>query len=265
MNKELENLYNSKWSDLCKALKPIVEGEQHIIKPTYPLLIDIAKWENGAPSEKWYSDAEIRVMIFGQETNKWTLDAKDANADCDDFGIPPSPIFDPEISMGAVSGLYANFYTTHYLGNKFNFNDRYGTFHYGFSQLVSLLNQKYEGKRIGYVWNNIVKFGKSVGKGFDNNIYSVEQQLFSVIPQEIEILKPHIIIFLTGTYDDKIKDNFGDVTFTPVSSFSEKEVAKVELPNFGTAYRTYHPSAIMQKDRREAYYNAIVDSIDLAF
>ena len=256
MNEELRKLYNSKWSDLCKALKPIVEEERYVTKPAYPLLIDIGRWENGVPNEKWYSDADIRVMIFGQETNGWKGDA-------DDFGVPPSPVFNPKISMGAVMGQYENFYETYHKEGTFSFNNRYGTFHYGFSQLASLLNQKYEGKRISYVWNNIVKIGKSAGTGFDSKIYSAEQQHFSVIKEETEILKPHIIIFLTGTYDDKIKDSFGDVAFLPVAPFSEKEVAKVELPGFGTAYRTYHPSAIMQKDRREAYYNAIVESIDL--
>lgn len=258
MNKDLKELYNSKWNDLCNTLKPIVEDEQYKVKPAYPLLIDIGRWENDIQNEGWYSDADIRVMIFGQETNGW-------KGDSDDFGTPPSAIFDPNISMGAVMGQYENFYQSHYLGDKFNFNaNRYGTFHYGFTKFITFLNQKYQGRKISYIWNNIVKIGKSEGAGFPGNeIYSVEQGCFSVIPSEIKILKPHIVIFLTGTYDGKIKANFGEVTFSPISSFSDNEVAKVGLLGVDFAYRTYHPSAHLPKGMMDEYYSTIIRDIDL--
>lgn len=257
MNKELSELYASKWETLCSILKPIVNSEQHKVKPAYPLLIDIGRWENNVQNEKWYSEADIRVMIFGKETNGW-------KGREDDFGNPPLPIFNPAISVGAVMGVYEDFYKSHYLGYKFKYNaNRYGTFHYGFTKFISLLNEKYPTKQIGYIWNNIVKIGRAEGRGFSGNeIYSIEQQYFHVIPKEVEILKPNIVIFLTGTYDDKIKVNFGESIYSPIFPFAEKEIVRIELPNVDFAYRTYHPSAHLLQGKMDEYYQAIIKDIN---
>ncbi len=256
MNEELNELYTAKWDDVCNALKTVVEDETCRTKPAYPLLLDIGWWENNVRNEDWYSKADIRVMIFGRETNEW-------KGTEDDFGVPPSPVFNSEISMGAVLGVYENFYKSHYVGDKFTFNaNRYGTFHYGFTKFVTLLNQKYPDKKIGYIWNNLVKIGKAVGSGFPgNDIYSIERKHFPVVLEEVKILKPDLIIFLTGTYDERIKDCFGEVEFLPVSSYALNEVAKVRCANVGTAYRTYHPSAHLTQGKMEEYYRAIVEDI----
>lgn len=62
---KLRELYSSKWEQLSSAMKPIVEGNNYSIKPTNPLLLWPCLGENE------YDVADVRVMIFGQETNDW--------------------------------------------------------------------------------------------------------------------------------------------------------------------------------------------------
>lgn len=255
MNEKLKKLYDSKWNELCTAIKPIIEGDQYKNKPAYPFLLEVGRWvSEDQEDESWYRDADIRVMIFGQETNPngWK---------CGDVPeIPKTSAFNPDICPTAVSGEYEDLCRNElekqgYNGSKSLFN--------GYRNFMAMLNQKFPEKKIGYLWNNIVKIGKSEGTGYDTQIYNIEQKYFRVIPQEVEILKPHVIIFMTGGYDDKIRDNFGEVKFSPLASFSENEVAKVQLPNSNIqAYRTYHPSArAISNDTREAYYKAIINDI----
>ena len=63
------------------------------------------------------------------------------------------------------------------------------------------LLKDFPGKRVSLIWNEISKLSKRKGEGgeavnaFEHDI---EKRFFHVIPEEIKILKPDIIIFLTG-------------------------------------------------------------------
>ena len=61
-------LYDEKWFKLNEALKA------HEIAIRTPLLLSLNKYDEGN-SEKWYTDADLKVMIFGQEVNRWELPA----------------------------------------------------------------------------------------------------------------------------------------------------------------------------------------------
>lgn len=257
LNEQLKSLYSSKWKETCTALQALTDTGQAVTKPSYPFLLSVVKWENDQPDENWYADADLKVMIFGKETNSWF-------GKCDDFGTPPSPVFNPDVTMEAVMGLYENFYATYYKPSGFSYNGtRYGTFHYGFNRFVSLLNARFPNKRIAYLWNNIVKVGKAEGSGFcGNEIYDAQKQHFMVIREEIDILKPDLILFLTGNYDRQILDCWNEAKFTALSSFSVNDVAKVSLPGLNIpAYRTNHPSARISKEEKEARLETIVNDI----
>ncbi len=264
LNEKLQELYESKWQDLCKAMKPIVENEEYQKKPAYPLLISTNQYENGndSPTESWYKDADLKVMVFGQETNKWTADEKSG---MDDFGTPPSPIFAPEISVGAVMGLYEDFYSNRKEANGFNFNNRYGTFHYGFSTFIKLLSKKIPNKSFSFLWNNISKFGIADQSGkAPSYIYDIEQKYFSVIEEEILILKPDIIVFLTGDDDNKIMNALGNCLRNPLLAPDCTKTLKMIFPKYENilAYRTYHPSArAISPEEKLKHYNAIVNDI----
>lgn len=255
LNDRLKSLYASKWKDICHALQAVKESEQNATKPSYPFLLSLTRWENDEPDESWYADAGLKVMVFGQETNSWF-------GACDDFGTPPSPVFNPDVAMEAVMGIYENFYATYYQPSGFSYNGaRYGTFHYGLNRFMSLLNTRFPDQSIAYLWNNIVKIGRAKSVGFcGKDIYEVQKLHFRVIEEEIDILKPDLILFLTGNYDNHIQDYWNDVKFTALSPFAVNEAASVSLPGVKIpAYRTNHPSARLPKEEKEARLEAIVN------
>lgn len=255
LHEQLKALYASRWEGLCNALQTIACNGREDVKPAYPFLLSLVRWKDDRPTESWYADADLKVMVFGQETNSWT-------GKNDDFGTPPSPVFSPDVSMEAVMGIYEEFYASCYHDGTFSYNGpRYGTFHYGFNRFAELLNATFPGKRIAYVWNNLVKIGKSQGAGFcGSDIYALERAHFPVIQEEVNILKPDLLLFLTGTYDERICYNWHDAQFAAMPSYSTNEVAQVvssEIPV--PAYRTNHPSARLPKGEMEARYQVIVD------
>lgn len=257
LNKQLEFLYASRWKGICNALQAIIDNRQTVAKPSYPFLLSVTRWENGQPDENWYADADLKVMIFGQETNSGV-------GDCDDFGIPPSLVFNSSISVAAVMGIYENFYATYYHSDGFGYNcTGYGTFHYGVNRFMSLLNSYFSDKRVAYLWNNIVKIGKAEGAGFcGKEIYDVQKQHFMVIRKEVDILKPDLLLFLTGSYDDFICDCWEGARFGALPSFASDEAAKVSLPELNTpAYRINHPSARLPKEEKDARMEVIVNDV----
>ena len=255
LHEQLKALYASRWKELCNALQSVTCNGQAGVKPAYPFLLTPTRGEEGRPTESWYTAADLKVMVFGQETNSWAGKG-------DDFGTPSSPVFSPDVSMEAVMGIYEDFYATYYHDGTFGYNGtRQGTFHYGLNRFATVLNACFPGKRIAYVWNNIVKIGKAQGTGFCGaEIYAAERAHFPVVRKEVEILKPDLLLFLTGTYDEQICDNWNDAKFTPLQPYAANEATVVTATGVNApAYRTNHPSARLPKGEMEARFRAIVD------
>jgi hypothetical protein len=153
MNKQLFELYSSKWDELCSAMLPIIEKEE--TKPANPLLLYIKGKEEGVAD---YSEADIRVMVFGQETNGWENNLLRTNAFAD---------------MQHLIDEYDKAFNTDDIFCKKT------PFWRDFDKFRNLLGKKYPNKTIRYVWNNIVKIGKAEGKGCPPDyIYDVERKSF---------------------------------------------------------------------------------------
>jgi hypothetical protein len=229
MNKQLYELYSSKWSRLSSAMKQINEDGNLDIKPASPLLLFINK-------EEELQSADIRVMIYGQETNGW----------CEGFNSDIQPILD------CYNGFYNGGLCWSYGGQFWN----------GVSKFWTMLEAKYPNKKIRYICNNIVKIGKSDEKGFPPNyIYEVERSHFSIIKDELKIVKPNVVLFLTGPdYDSVIADNFGQLKYEALAPFSERWLSKVELSETDFAFRTYHPNFLWRNDI-DNFFHTIINEI----
>lgn len=263
LNEQLRRLYQGCWKEFCKEV-----GETSI-GIGYPFLLSTCQWDKDAPTEKWYADSDVKVMIFGQEPNKWHgID------DCDDFGSRAQfhAGENPE-SVETVMSIYENFYGTYYLpnGNSWYFEEkgRKNTFHAKginnfMSQLDDVVDTFNANLRTVCIWNNISKLSTIDGKPVDSRAHHVERQFLDVIAKEIEILRPDIILFLTGHYDAYIKESLGlmDSDFTPCSEYLVHDVAKVSIPGVKLAYRTCHPNAYPRaKPDYYKYVEAILKNI----
>jgi hypothetical protein len=229
MNDQLLNLYNSKWDNLCSAMQPILADKTLELKPTCPLLLTIG-------NEEEFNNAEIRLMVYGQETNSWY----------NEFHNNQQPIIDN----------YDSFFND---GECWSYG---GQFWNGVSRFISSLQTKYPDKKIKSVWNNIVKIGKYNDKGFPPDyIYEVEREHFSVIKDELEIIKPNIVLFFTGpNYDSIVHDNFGKLEKQALAPYSERQISKIKLDGVDFAFRTYHPNYLWRNDI-DSYFDTIINEI----
>lgn len=92
LNDRLVNLYGSKLVGLYTDFEPLFEREGGI-KPALPLLL----WLNDCEA---YEKADVKVMIFGRETNYWNDNAhrKDYPNFAYNFGLETSEDVQYEIS-----------------------------------------------------------------------------------------------------------------------------------------------------------------------
>ena len=230
MNKSLTSLYISKLDLLKKNLKDILADELEAIKPANPLLISIN-------DEQAYSSADIRVMIFGQETNLWC-------SEVDNFQIE-------EIQNAYKSWFYDGHARS------------YGGFYRGLFRFNELLKQKFPTKNIEIIWNNLSKIGRLQGRGPQSEkIQNHENNYFNVIEEEIKILKPNLNLFLTGPDRDYlINQRLNAYSFKPVKNYNIRKLAKIEdllnIPSF----RTYHTQYLGFSKKTDEYFNAIIDEL----
>jgi hypothetical protein len=189
-----------------------------------------------APKE--YLESNIKVMIFGQETNDWNGD------------------FSNEESIEHLLSIYNGFFAT---GRCFSYG---GQFWNGVSKLKSELEEKSknDGKSVGLLWNNIIKIGRSGDKGLPSqDVMEWQAPAFELIKKEVEFYAPDIVIFFTGpNYDHFISRVFTDASFIKVNERTKRQFAKVvsdALP--ARTIRTYHPNYLWRND----FYSYLDDII----
>ena len=224
INEELNELYSRKWDAL--------ENDSRLISNiTHPLLIQVDEAE--------FCDSNIKIMIFGQETDDW----------CGDFPIGGSPL-----SVWKLMDVYQKYHESESKGkNRISFFNR-RNFKYFEEELSKYFEIK--GEKSIFLWNNLSKIGKTSRGEATEKIREVELNYLNVIRKELKILKPDIIIFSTGCSRDKyINEVFGkknvefeypDLSFGSLASSYEIKsiIAKVNLKEFPDilCIRVEHPN-----------------------
>jgi hypothetical protein len=235
VNEKLRKLYSEHWKDFTLGLKNIVDSEKHSIKPSNPLLLNHL-------SPKDYENSDIKVMILGQENNTWE-------------GLYNHN----ENNFESLLNLYSNFYG----GEYYNYR---GTFKNHYNLLVAGLKNKFPNKSLGFFWSNVVKIGKSNDKGLPPNyILDLLFGKFNVLQSEIDIIKPDIIIFLSGPdYDCHLKKQLKNIEFEKFTDYTENIAVKIKIPNVKFAFRTYHPKYMnfQGKNKYEKLYSDMLNSIE---
>jgi len=199
MNEKLIELYKSNWTKLSNELNLIISDKNYSQKPTNPLLLSI--------DENIYLKSDIKVLFLGQETNDW---GNNFNGNIEE-----------------TLEIYDDFYNSKYALNSYG-----GHFWNGINRFIELMEKKFVEKKVSYTWSNVVKIGAS---GRDQNhpenyIYKIELDNFKVLEKELDILKPDIILFVSGpNYDSNIEKNLEGVTFSNCNStFSKRQLAKLK-------------------------------------
>lgn len=209
-------LYNTK--TIMSTLKDIYQTywdgyienirNNNSIEPANPFLIV-------EPTD--YRDKAVKVMICGQETQGWG----------NEFDACPE-----SATVNAILRLYAGFV------NGGGYNSPYWQF---------INSLKRACPNIGFVCNNIVKIGRKHGPGCDDRINELTLKYFPVIPEELNILKPDVILFLTGpNYDWRIRKTIGDFKTRQVDHIKKFDEIIFDNSSLPRAFRCYHPRYLRQ-------------------
>lgn len=95
-----------------------------------------------------------------------------------------------------------------------------------------------------FIWNNISKLGLSNNRtGVSDTSRRLERDFFDVASDEFEIVKPDLVIFLTGpNRDSDIKYNFKTTHFNPaLDNYPQRKMAIIRISDV-SALRLYHPA-----------------------
>ncbi|MDE5688356.1 MAG: hypothetical protein K2I18_07010 [Paramuribaculum sp.] len=263
LNDRLVNLYGPKIPGLYSAVKPLFDDPE-AIKPALPLLIELN--DNEA-----YENADLHVMVFGRETNNWN--DTDERGDCPygtyNFNLSTSDDILNEIRGKHIDGE-AEIYGLGDIYHAYCYEDNgvgKTIFTRRQNQLIQQLRERLGNCKVEAVWNNISKIGCG-GTDFGNScrkptaeIRNIEREYFNIVAAEVEILRPDIIVFLTGFYaDDEIKYKFclSDNDFQPVKKGIFLD--RVKIPGVRYAARTIHPSR-QSKENLKLHFDALIDDI----
>ena len=210
--KSLKDIYNSHQEDLAKLYEELIQKGLYN-SCSFPLLLSDFKEEK-----------RPQIMIFGQETNGW-----------DWLNVPERPNDEEEGGVEYLTQLYEYFD----LGEG---QQRYNTLFWKyFRQLREMFGIT---SKHGVLCNNINKFGKESGSGRPNaEVTRLENKFFNVLKEELDVIKPHVCIFLTGpNYDKDLVQKLPDAEFVEIEDYPKREFSMVKsryLPM--NTFRTYHP------------------------
>lgn len=232
MNKQLSQLYSLYWDSVI----------QNIYKSkgsAYPFLIT---------ATQHYQNASKRVMICGQETQGWGGEYKDPD------------VVQPDNIMNLYNGFVNHdnhggpIQRPGYIVSK---HRAYISPYWNFIWRVMRANPD-----VGFVMQNVVKIGKRSGAGCNEDIYQLTKEYFPVWRKELDILRPDCIIFLSGTYDDRISEVAGHFKKEKVHGVDGRlDKLIFEDKAMPIAYRTNHPRYLQSDNKYFSMATVLIDII----
>lgn len=242
INQSLAALYQTHWADLCGSL-----DESGLYDYSYnPLLLHIDNVDD-------FNCADIRVMLFGQDMSQGDWYKYDRNDDILSKCMPSLITFDNK--SGAISDGIRQ---TRGMGG-------------GMNLFIDILNSKMPQKQIRYVWNDIVKLGRNLKCNDKRSILTdIESRFFDVIKDEVNIIRPNVIVFFTGPtvfWEQKLQNKFSLtnndyhslVGWSSIRQASQLSLNAKSFPSVEIAFRLPHPCA--RKIKRKELYTLVAEKI----
>lgn len=185
-----------------------------------------------------FIQADVKVMIFGQETNDWECEFPHPD------GVPH------------LHSVYDEFFNK---GKCFSYG---GQFWNGFSKIQDRLRDEFsaESKSVGFIWNNVIKIGRCGEAGAPcKSVLDWQKATVELTRKEIDLYQPDIVIFLSGpNYDGHITSIFDDAAFSSVGDRPKRQLARVSSRRLPVkSLRTYHPGYLW----RSGFYSYLDDMV----
>jgi hypothetical protein len=184
-----------------------------------------------------YETARVRLVVVGKETNGWANEVQLKN-------------LRPNQAVRALMNEYRDFR----LGIGYSGKRSFWT---PVHELYRQLNPTE--RELGFVALNASKMD------WDSSIppWAITEALVStgILPEEIRILEPHVVVFHTGPAYESLLDKW----FPSLERHGDNFKAVLTSPDLPSlAFRTYHPRYLNYRSRRKEVYNWIVGHVGAA-
>lgn len=205
-NQRLLKLFESKWDVVRKVCNAIKDEELWMV-----LHLACVPYN--------YNKMKYKILIVGQENDGWGFQNE------------------------AILSMYD---TLDFLDSK-DYNDMrpFFSFPYNFCKSINNLEDIKDSKKTYFTWVNLreFSFNEAPKTSLGKEAQSIIDNEFNILEEEIKIINPDIVLFLTGpTYDYYIKNQLNGVEFKTVENYQIGQFARVEhksLPD--NSFRIYHP------------------------
>ena len=232
VNQKLLKLFESKWGIVEKVCNAIKNKELKIV-------LHLAC----VPPN--YEKMKYKILIVGQENDGW------------------------EMEDNARLSMFA---TLDFLDSK-DYNDirPFFSFPYKFCKSINNLGNIQDSKKTYFTWVNLkaFSFDKKPKMPLNKEAQDIIDNEFNILEEEIKIINPDIVLFLTGQkYDEYIKKQLKGVQYYNVENYDTEDFARLEHPILKNkkAFRIHHPRAfsskyLIERLNRRHLYNEFLNKL----
>lgn len=205
INQKLLKLFESKWEAVNKVYDTLQEEEEWAV-----LHLACVPYN--------YEKMKYKILIVGQENNGYGYETE------------------PKKSM---------LFTLDFQSNRYYDNAPFFSFPYSFCASINDCDNEKYSKKSYLAWVNLKEFSfeTSSKKPLNEKAQNIIDNEYNILEEEIKIINPDIVLFLTGPYYDYyIEKQLKGVEFKTVENYQIGQFARVEhksLPK--NSFRIYHP------------------------
>ena len=217
INQKLLKLFESKWEAVNKVYDALQEEEEWAVLH----LVCVP------PS---YEKMKYKILIVGQENNGYGYETE------------------PKKSM---------LFTLDFQSNRYYDNAPFFSFPYSFCASINDCDNEKYSKKSYLAWVNLKEFSfeTSSKKPLNEKAQNIIDNEYNILEEEIKIINPDIVLFLTGPYYDYyIEKQLKGVEFKTVENYGIRQFARVEheaLPK--NSFRIYHPVYLRRRSLENNY------------
>ncbi len=237
MNQTQEKL-NELYDSYLEKVLSNKEISNYILNDTIssPLFINLDLSSNN------YIESDVKILYVGKENNGW-FGFNERNV----YGMN-NDIFEKEKYLNSLLDLYGRFE----LGKKYQ---------KPFFLFKDILAEKIEERnyKVGVLWSNLLRFDCQNKWELKKKVFEIDGN--EILKKEIEILKPNLIVFVTGpNYDYFIDKTFIENEYIQINNKPIREKCIIKHQNLPrNTFRIYHPDYQLRLGKN--YRWDIVDEI----
>lgn len=238
VNQKLLELYEKNWDIVLKVHEAYNKNKvfDHHTKKELSLVFHSSCVPHNYECKKMIH----KILIVGQETNGWEFKENAKESILFTLGFLYSPQHNGKLSF---------------------------TFPFDFCKSINYYNYDENYRKTYFAWVSLRKFAYNEKHAYPLNreIQNIIDNEFNILEEEIKIINPDIVLFLTGPYYDyHIENQLAGVKFKAVENYNEGQFARVEheaLPK--NSFRIYRPEYLNRFHLKNEYLEKLIKECGL--